>query len=344
MAKTKKPDVEIVEVEEREVSVPVALVSSAEIDSQIATARRYPRSIRAFHTKATEMATLTEETAGECVYALPRDGKTIQGPSARLAEILVSAWGNCRASARIVEEGAEFVVAQGMFHDLESNSAIGYEVRRRIVDKHGRRFKPDMIGVTANAACSIALRNAVLKGVPKAIWNDVYRSAVKTIAGDERTFKQRRAAALAKFDSLGVKKAELYKTLSIKGEADLTTEHLVTLFGMLTALDNGDSTVEQMFGKEEAVAPAGSRLDALQQKAAIAQPKTTRAIPEPPEAEGEGFSKELTWVLKEIAAASTEAGAAEAIEEAKARFGEDFTKSDRDAAHDAIALKFMGAK
>lgn len=56
------------------------------------------------------------------------------------------------------------MTAQGVFHDLERNVAITYEVRRRIVDKNGRRYKPDMIGVTANAACSIALRNAILRG------------------------------------------------------------------------------------------------------------------------------------------------------------------------------------
>lgn len=231
----------------REVA-PAPLGSTAEIDAQIATAKQHPRSIRTFQARAIEMATLTHAVAEECVYALPRDGKSLQGPSARLAEIVAAAWGNCRASARIVSETGEHVVAQGAFHDLESNHAIGFEVSRRIVDKHGRRFSPDMIGVTATAACSIALRNAVLKGVPKAMWQPVYKAAMRTIVGDAKSFAARRDAALMRFADLGAPRAAVFAALEISGEADLSTDHLITLAGMLTSLENGESSVEAMFG------------------------------------------------------------------------------------------------
>ena len=104
------------------------------------------------------MVTLNESIAQQCIYALPRDGKTIEGASARFGEIVASAWGNCRAGARTVNEGTEFITAQGVFQDLERNVAITYECSPRIVDKNGRKLLlgPDMIGVTANAACSIA--------------------------------------------------------------------------------------------------------------------------------------------------------------------------------------------
>lgn len=140
----------------------VAMLNKSEIDQQIATAKQYPRSIKRFHTEALQMVTLNERVAESCIYALPRDGKTIEGASARFAEIVASAWGNCRAGARVVSDQGDFVTAQGVFHDLERNVAITYEVQRRITDKRGNRYKPDMIGVTANAACSIALRNAIL--------------------------------------------------------------------------------------------------------------------------------------------------------------------------------------
>ena len=139
----------------------VSAISRSEIDQQIATARRYPRSIKRFRDEALQMVTLSESVAEQCIYALPRDGKTIEGPSARFAEVVASAWGNCRAGARVINDAGEFVTAQGVFHDLERNVAITYEVQRRITDKHGKRYKADMIGVTANAACSIALRNAI---------------------------------------------------------------------------------------------------------------------------------------------------------------------------------------
>lgn len=227
----------------------VALLNKGEIDMQIATAHKYPRSIKSFRNEALAMVTLNETIAQECIYSLPRDGKNIEGPSARFAEVIVSAWGNSRAGARVVSDQGDFVTAQAVFHDLEKNVAITYEVQRRIVDRQGRRFKPDMIGVTANAACSIALRNSILKGVPKAFWADLYESARSTAIGDMQTLANRRARALGVLQKMGVQPAQVFLYLGITGEEDLTLEHLGTLFGLTTAIRDGDTTPEQAFAK-----------------------------------------------------------------------------------------------
>lgn len=225
----------------------VALLNKSEIDMQIATAHKYPRSIKKFRDEALAMVTLNEGIAQECIYSLPRDGKTIEGPSARFAEVVASAWGNSRAGARVVSDQGDFVTAQGVFHDLERNVAITYEVQRRIVDKNGRRFKPDMIGVTANAACSIALRNSILKGVPKAFWSDMYEQARSTAIGDVQTLANRRARALVVLQKMGVTSAQVFAFLKVGGVEDITIEHLSTLFGITTALKDGDTTPEQAF-------------------------------------------------------------------------------------------------
>ena len=222
-------------------------IASGEINQQIATSKRYPRSIKQFIDKATELAALDEETAEECIYALPRDGKTIEGPSARFAEILAYAWGNCRAGARTIGEDANFVKAQGTFYDLEKNVGIQFEVSRRITDKRGNRYKPDMIGTTANAAGSIALRNAVLKGIPKAFWKKAYQRARGVVAGDFKTLANRRAEALKQFAVFGVTPEMIYGLLQIKGVEDVTLDNMVVLKGVLTAIKEGDTTVEQVF-------------------------------------------------------------------------------------------------
>jgi hypothetical protein len=229
----------------------VALLNKSEIEQQIATARKFPRSVKRFLDNALEMVTLSESIAQECIYSLPRDGKVIEGPSARFAEIIVSAWGNSRAGARVVNENGGFVTAQGVFHDLEHNTAITFEVQRRIVSNNGKRYSHDMIGVTANAACSIALRNAILKGVPKAFWADLYAAARRTVMGDFKTLPSRRAAAFEQFQAYGIDKAKIYTVLGIKGQEDIGLEHLVTLGGMLTALKDGDTTPEELLAKAQ---------------------------------------------------------------------------------------------
>ena len=214
----------------------VTLIGRSEIEHQISTARRFPRSIKRFRDEALQMVTLSESVAEQCVYALPRDGKTIEGPSARFAEIVASAWGNNRAGARVIDDSGDFVTAQGVFHDLERNVAITYEVQRRITGRNGKRYSADMIGVTANAACSIALRNAILKGVPKAFWEDMYSEARKVIMGNVQTLANRRAQAIAAFQRYGVDESKLCAKLGVAGVEDIGLEHLVILRGLLTAI------------------------------------------------------------------------------------------------------------
>ncbi len=236
----------------------VALLNKSEIDMQVATAHKYPRSIVQFRNDVLQMVTLNEKVAGECIYALPRDGKTIEGPSARFAEVVASAWGNGRAGARVISDQGDFVTAQGVFHDLQRNVAITYEVQRRITNKQGKRFGADMIAVTANAACSIALRNAILKGVPKAFWSDMYEAARQTVMGDIKTLANRRADALTAFQRFGVKPDQVFAKLGVSGAEDITLEHLLLLRGMLTAIKDGDTTPEQAFAPDSGNAGTAS--------------------------------------------------------------------------------------
>jgi hypothetical protein len=227
-----------------------SLITRSEIDVQIATAHKYPRSIKGFQSAALELSTLNEETARQCIYALPRDGKVIEGPSARFGEILIYAWGNCRAGARVVDDKGEFVTAQGVFMDLQRNTGIAYEVERRIVDKSGKRFKADMIGVTSNAACSIALRNAAFKGIPKALLEPMYQAARRVVMGDFKTLANRREGAIQEFVAYGVTVEMICAVLGVKGKEDIGLEQLVVLKGILTAIQDGDTTVEQAFSAE----------------------------------------------------------------------------------------------
>ncbi|NDU91588.1 MAG: hypothetical protein G3I10_03095 [Ferrovum sp.] len=261
----------------------VALLNKSEIDMQVATAHKYPRSIKRFRDESLQMVTLSESVAESCIYALPRDGKVIEGPSARFAEVVASAWGNCRAGARVVSDQGEFITAQGVFHDLERNVAITFEVQRRITDKHGRRYKPDMVGVTGNAASSIALRNAILKGIPKAFWDDMYQAARKTVMGDFKTLANRRADALKAFLGYGVSQEQVFAKLGVAGIEDVGLEHLVTLRGLLTAIKEGDTTPDQAFAPDagpEIGMPAAKKSDKEPPADQAAQAKTTDQKPD----------------------------------------------------------------
>jgi hypothetical protein len=219
--------------------------------AEVATAKQFPRSIQKFTATAVSLATLSEEVSRECIYALPpRDGKIIEGPSARFAEIIAYAWGNCRSGARQVGEDQDYVRAQGVFLDLERNVGTTSEVSRRITNKKNKRYSTDMIAVTSNAACSIAIRNAVLKGIPKACWKPIYDRARQVVAGDARTLATRRTEAVNAFQIFGATPAMVFSLLCVQGIEDITVDHIVTLRGIITSLREGDVSAEEVFGSQ----------------------------------------------------------------------------------------------
>ncbi|PZR88391.1 MAG: hypothetical protein DI537_23930 [Stutzerimonas stutzeri] len=247
--------------DEGQASLAVSL-ARAEVDQQIATARALPRSIQRAVSQIMTLATLDEESAEECVYALPRGGKPIKGPSVRLAEIIASQWGNCRVGARVVhvDRFEKYVEAEGVFHDLETNTATTARVRRRISDKSGKLLTEDMIVVTGNAACSIAKRNAILGAVPKAVWRKAYAAVESVIAGDVKTLVERRDRAMKAFAAFGVKPEQVYEAIGVGGVDDISLDHMTTLLGMHSALKSGESNVEEMFPRRP---PAGDRPKSL---------------------------------------------------------------------------------
>lgn len=224
----------------------------AQTDIQIATAKRYPRgSLAKVKQRMLDFATLDMDTAMGCFYTLPPrrggDGKAIVGPSARLAEIAVTCYGHIKAAARIVANDGKFITAQGVCHDLENNVAVSVEVKRRITNKEGRTFSDDMQVVTGNAACSIALRNAVFKVVPMALIKPVYDAARKVAIGDIQTLAARRVEAFKYFIALGVTKEKVCAGIGVATIEEVNLDKLELLIGLATAIKDGDTTVEEAF-------------------------------------------------------------------------------------------------
>lgn len=244
-------DIQIVQSEQVSTEV-LTLLTKAEIDAQVATARAFPRSIKAFMEKVRSIATISESVAESCQYALKRQGKEIIGPSVRFAEIVVNSYGNIRAAARVVANDGKTITAQGICHDLETNTATTIEVKRRITDKNGRTFSEDMQVVTGNAACAIAYRNAVFKVVPTALTEDIFEEVQKVAKGTAVTLSNRRMKAVEWFfEKHGIKSDVLFKKLGVKGLEDIDLDKLQILNGFKSALKNGEETPVTLFAEDE---------------------------------------------------------------------------------------------
>lgn len=240
------------------------LITKAEIDIQISTAKAFPRSMKAFLDRAMSMATLSEDIAASCTYALPRQGKVIDGPSVRLAEIVTAAYQNVRSGARVIANDGKTVTAQGICHDLENNNCVTVEVKRRITDKQGKIFNEDMQVLTGNAACAIAFRNAVFKVIPAAMVAEIEEAAKKVAKGTAETLVARRTKAVEYFKSIGVTEKQICSVLEVKKIEDIDLEKLSALTGFRSAIRNGESTAKDIFNPApEEVDKEAERLDMM---------------------------------------------------------------------------------
>lgn len=277
------PTGELVVANEVEVieSRALAALNRSEIDMQVATAKRYPRSVHKFKQTAELIATADEETAASMFYNIPRDGKRIEGPSVRLAEVCQYAWGNMRAGARIIDIDQKFVTAQGFAFDLETNTANSLEVRRGITTKDGRRYGDDMIRVTCQAACAIARRDAIFSIIPRVYANQIYRKARQVAVGSAKTLKSRLAAMVEHFGKMGVTEQQVCDTLERRSIDDITLDDLSTLIGLSQAIKDGDITIDEAFGEKEKPSKRGG----------LKPPKKEQAAPPPGERPADGGSQ-----------------------------------------------------
>lgn len=225
-----------------------------EIDVQIATAHRFPRSLTKVVQEATSLITSDTEVAASCFYTLPRmrkdrDGKSvpITGPSVRLAEIIASSWGNLRVQARPIDDNGTAVTSQGIAWDLEKNYAISVETRRRITDKHGNRYSDDMVAMTENANTSVAKRNAILNVIPRAVVEKLDRTARQCAVGEVKTLTERRERALKWFAEQGVDENRVCSAVDIAGVEDIDLGKLEQLQGIRTAIMEKIATIDECF-------------------------------------------------------------------------------------------------
>ncbi len=231
-------------------------VTRAEIDMQIATARRYPRQLAKARDNMVAMATLDEETAEACFYSLKRRDatgqmKVIQGESIRMAEIALACYGNVRAGTRLLgeTEDGKFVRVLGVCHDLENNVVVAREVARRITTRKGVRFGDDMVGVTIAAASAIAMRNAVLAVVPRAMIRPAYLRAKEVATGKAKSLSEQRLRVIERLRKLSplITAEKILAAVDRRSVDELTPDDVTHLIGLGTAIRDGMQTVEEAF-------------------------------------------------------------------------------------------------
>ena len=227
----------------------------AAIDSQVATAKRYPRNLRRVRENSIAVACMDKETAESCRYAKPVGGKNVVGASVHLARIVCQQYGNIRVQQRIKLIDSKSIVAEAVAFDMETNYAVCVEARRSILDKNGIRYKESVIETNAMAILAIAERNAILKVVPKSIIDSVYNEAFRFANGDLSDNAKLLIARDKAFEffktEYGATEEEVVSCLGLKTKEAIKPEHIADLRGFMQALKDKEITVEELFNRKK---------------------------------------------------------------------------------------------
>ena len=226
----------------------------AAIDTQVATAKQYPRDLAKVRNNSISIVCMDKETAQSCRYAKPVGGKNVVGASVHLARIVAQQYGNIRVQQRIKNIDDRTIVAEAVAFDMETNYAVAVEARRSIIDKFGHRFKDSVIETASMAILAIAERNAILKIIPKSIIDSVYNEAFKCANGDLSDNAKliiARDKALEFFKSeYGATEKQVVELLGLKTKDAIKPEHIADLRGFMQSLKDKEVSPEDLFKPE----------------------------------------------------------------------------------------------
>src|SRR5262249_39819601 len=156
-------------------------------------------------------------------------------------------------------------------------------------------------------ACSIALRNAILRGIPKPFWRKVYNEARRAIAGDIKTIDARRTAMVKAFELMGAKREMIFAKLNVKGVDDITADHLVTLRGIFNAIRDNEITAEKASAPEPTetqdnalAAKSKKNLEAIKEKYTQPAEPDAKPVSEADPAKAEKLRKEAARQKKAV--------------------------------------------
>jgi hypothetical protein len=216
-----------------------AMKGVAEVQAAVMMAKRYPRDqFTAFNKIMTDCE--RKGLAEGAVYAYPRGGQTVSGPSIRLAEAIARQWGNLDCGIRELSRDTDKSVCEAFAWDLESNTRFTriFEVPHERHTKQGKYKLTDPRDIYENVANngSRRLRACILEAIPGDITEKAVLKCKETLTkktGEPLVDRIRKM--VVSFSAQGVTQAHIEKRL--KHSIDITTEEemfdLITVFNSI---------------------------------------------------------------------------------------------------------------
>lgn len=250
----------------------------AEVQAAYVIAKKFPRNEHLSYMKILE-ACKRPFLAEQAMYAYPKGGSMVTGPSIRLAEVMARSWGNMDFGMRELAQSNGSSTVEAYAIDLETNtiSRVIFQVPHVRDTKKGRvklTDARDIYEMIANQG-SRRLRRCILELMAPDVVEAAIEQVKKTLQNGDIPIADQARKMVVAFDELGVKVEHLEKRLGHKLDAIIPQE-MVTLKGIYKSIKDGFAPREDFFeiglGSNQG---AKAELDTLlEQKKAKLDPKT----------------------------------------------------------------------
>jgi hypothetical protein len=220
-----------------------------EVQARLIMARKLPRDqMKSFSNiiNACKRPGLAEDA----MYAYPKGGELVTGPSIRLAEVLAQNWGNIDFGIREISQvkGSSFVEAYAW--DLETNviQTKQFHIQHKRFTRQGVKDLTDSRDIYELVANNGArrLRACILGVIPGDITDAAVEQCKKTLSSGQEPLSERIKKLVTAFDEFGVKVEHLEKRLGHKLDATIETE-FVTLRAVYKSIKDGMASRESYF-------------------------------------------------------------------------------------------------
>jgi hypothetical protein len=257
-----------------------------ENESMLLVATQRPRDEAKVLKAAIAELELVPEEASKAYYSIPFRDKVpgtrqvritkVEGPSIKAAMALARRWGNCSATARVLNEDVDGYDIEGVFIDFETNFRISrpFRVSKLLKLRGGRvvTLDPRRAVQAIQAGASKAIRNAILAGLPAYLVNGYDKKARQIVGGDldKKAAPTTVQSAVKAFAKWAVTQEQLEQYVELKA-ADWTGTTIAELRGLYNAILDEQTSVEEVFGVESDEAPTT-------EKAIAAPPLTVERV------------------------------------------------------------------
>lgn len=221
----------------------------AEVQAAYVIAKKFPRN--ALESYANIIDTCKRPfLAEQALYAYPRGGTLVSGPSIRLAEAIAQCWGNLDCGVREISQSNGVSIAEAYAIDLQTNTRVTkiFHVPHVRDTKKGRQKLTDardIYEIVANQG-SRRLRACILGILPGDVVEAAVEQCKKTLQNGEIPIADQIRKMVMAFDELGVKVEHLEARLGHNLDATIPQE-IVTLKAIYKSIKDGFSGREDYF-------------------------------------------------------------------------------------------------